>query len=75
MYALFIDETNVEPTIEGKFFIFGGLILGINSLQQLDEKIREIRKDAGYKEKDLFKFETHSKPQYVSQEKFNEAKN
>ncbi|RJR24220.1 hypothetical protein C4578_03390 [Candidatus Microgenomates bacterium] len=74
MYLLVTDETNAEPTTEGEFFIFGGIIFEDKNLLFLDEEIRKIREGAGYKKSDLFKFDTRLRPTYVSKEKFNEAK-
>lgn len=74
MYLLFTDETNAEPTNEGKFFVFGGIILETQYLADINEKIKAIRKEAGFKNKNLFKFDTHTRPSYVSKDKFNAAK-
>lgn len=75
MYALFTDETNLEPSKEVKFFIYGGIFFPIARLSILDDKIREIRIKAGYKNSDEFKFDSRSKPRNVSKQTFDRAKN
>lgn len=74
MYIMFTDETNNRPTKDSKFFIYGGLFFSIDKLPLLHEKIEDIRKDAGYKPGDIFKFDTRARPEHVSIEKSTEAK-
>ena len=66
MYILGTDETNLHPSQQGKFFIYGGLILPVENLPLLDAKISAIRADAGYREVDEFKFDTRTRPEQVS---------
>jgi len=75
MYLFITDETNVEPTERGKFFIFGGIIFDIEKLPRIDEEVVKIRNEAKFKENDLFKFGSRSRPHYVTKTDFNEAKN
>lgn len=74
MYILATDETNIEPSLEGKFFIYGGIIFKSDKLSSLDAAVREIRAAAGYKEGDLFKFDTHLRPSHVTKKNFDRAK-
>lgn len=74
MYIMFTDETNREPSSDGKFFIYGGLFFRVEQLNKLHEEINNIRSNAGYGSNDEFKFNTHSRPKNVEQAKFNSAK-
>ena len=74
MYLLFLDETNLEHTDISQYFIFGGVFFSCEDAKSIDEDIKKIREEAGFKDKDIFKFETHSKPDYIKQDVFNKAK-
>lgn len=76
MYILFTDETNTDfRKNNAKFFVYGGLIVSTDKLIDLDKGVNTIRMGAGYKPKDSFKFDTNSRPSYVSRKDFSEAKN
>ena len=74
MYLLLTDETNQRPGADVTFFIFGGLILPLDCLTELDARIQKARTDAGYHPKDELKFETNARPDHVSIEDATEAK-
>lgn len=74
MYIMFTDETNTRPVKDGKFFIYGGLFFPIEKLPELHARIESIRKDAGYNQGDVFKFDTRSRPEHVDKDKATEAK-
>lgn len=75
MYLMVADETNQRPSKDVRFFVYGGLLFDINKLHELDSEVSKIRLKAGYKDSDEFKFDTRTRPTYVSQEKFLQAKN
>ena len=75
MYLLLTDETNTKPSSDAKFFIYGGICFPIDHLINLNIEIAKIREDSGYRPGDEFKFNTVSRPERVSVEKFAEAKN
>lgn len=74
MYLLVADETNQRPSKNAQFFVYGALFLPIASLIGLDEGIEEIRRKAGYRLEDQFKFNTRARPDNVSIEACTAAK-
>ena len=74
MYLLLTDETNLRPTNKIKFFVYGGLIIPLEKFEELHRKIKEVREKAGYKPKDLFKFDTNTRPKHVTKESATKAK-
>lgn len=74
MYIIFTDETNRDPGKDNKFFVYGGLFFPINQLNILDVKISQIRKDAGYRNDGILKFDTRARPSHVSIENATKAK-
>jgi len=74
MYALLLDETNKERTETSRFFLYGGVFFHLDTASALHREMKTIRERAGFKETDLFKFQTHSRPKSVSKDKFNQAK-
>lgn len=73
MFWLITDETNVEPQ-PGRFFIYGGLIMTPEQMSGAHEAIQEIRQKYGFSDADDFKFETRSRPQAMTIEKWTSAK-
>lgn len=74
MQLMITDETNKTPSYDAKFFAYGGLIFPIDHLHIIHEQMEIIRRDMGYKPGDELKFDSHSRPENVSFEKFTEAK-
>lgn len=74
MHVMLTDETNMRPTHDAKFFVYGGLLFPIERLVDLDEDIQAIREAAGYQPEDELKFETHARPDHVSIEAARRAK-
>lgn len=74
MHLLFTDETNTDDASDADFFIYGGLIVPAISLKEMHDGMAAIRKAAGYKAEDKFKFQLKSRPSHVSIEAFNGAK-
>ncbi len=76
MYHLFADETNTSPATDEriKFFVYGGLIIPEEKLEELDGKVAELRAASGYSPEDSLKFDTHSRPGNVSPETFASIK-
>ena len=74
MHILFTDETNMVPTDDARFFIYGGLMMPVERLRDLHRQVGRIRNDAGFNSTDVFKFNTHSKPEQVTREAHTEAK-
>lgn len=75
MFVLMTDETNVQPSNNAKFFIYGGLFFPVEVLVKLDSKIQEIRDTYNYRPEDQLKFDTHSRPDHVSFEDATRAQN
>ncbi len=75
MYLFVTDETNLEPSEDAQFFIYGGLAFPAETLAQFHKEIRKIRYDAGYKSEDKLKFDTRVRPEHVTAKKATEAKN
>ena len=74
MHILLADETNKTQSELVKFFVYGGILFPSTILSKLDEKISEIRINAGYKPVDVLKFDTNSRPEGVSIEEAKKAK-
>ena len=74
MYYLFTDETNIDPSDSIKFFAYGGLIIPFSNQVKIHFGIERIREKFGYKKQDLLKFDTNSRPKYVSAEDATKAK-
>lgn len=73
-YLMLTDETNMQPSANAEFFIYGGIFFPISTLSLLNDRIQEIRDEAGYRPGDTFKFDTRAKPSYVSRDQVNHAK-
>ena len=74
MHLLLTDETNITATQAAKFFVYGGLIVPIENLSALDEKIAQARIVAGYAPTDVLKFDTNARPKHISQASATVAK-
>ncbi len=74
MYYFFTDETNKQISKDGEFFIFGGLIILPAAVESLDIGVKQIREKYGYKDEDVLKFSPKERPEHISQENFNKAK-
>lgn len=69
------DETNVEPSNQSRFFIYGGLILSSDQMVTLHDAIAGIRRRYNFAPTDVLKFDTNSRPEHVSREDHKSAKN
>jgi len=74
MYVLLTDETNMQPSANCEFFIYGGIFFPVDKLTELNSRVRAIRNEAGYRTGDTFKFDTRARPEYVEREAVNAAK-
>lgn len=74
MQILLADETNRQPSSKARFFVYGGLIMDVARLSELDADIGTIRREAGYLPPDDLKFDTRARPAQVSVEDATEAK-
>jgi len=74
MYTLFTDETNTQPDENVKFFVYGGLIIPNNIMQELHNAIGGLRIDTGFETTDELKFDTRSRPERISVSSFRNIK-
>jgi hypothetical protein len=74
MYLFLSDETNTTQNDAVRFLIFGALLIPMENAVGAVEGVLRIRKRAGYPPGTEFKFDTRSRPDAVSKEKFDEAK-
>lgn len=74
MYILLTDETNRTHAGKAKFFVYGGLIVGIDQVPVMHTRIAQIREHFGYKPQDTLKFDTNSRPVHVTPDVAAEAK-
>ena len=74
MQLFLTDETNLQPSDDARFFVYGGLIVPLDRLVELDGSIRQIRADAGYRAPDELKFDTRARPEHVTVAQATEAK-
>jgi hypothetical protein len=75
MYYLVTDETNLEPSNQSRFFIYGGLVLSVEQMVQVHEAIAAIRRRYGFDATDTLKFDTNSRPKHLGREDHKGAKN
>lgn len=73
-FFLFTDETNQQPSATAKFFIYGGVFVPADRLQDLHNLVQTARDQNDYAPTDQFKFSPASKPPQVTPEKFRLAK-
>ena len=73
MFWLFTDETNLEPN-QGRFFIYGGLIMTPEQMIAAHEAISGIRSRYGFNGADSFKFHTRSRPAHITFQDWTSAK-
>ena len=74
MYLMLTDETNLQPSTDAEFFIYGGLIIPADRLSEIGDRIGQIRNDVGYGPTDKLKFDTRVRPPNVSIEEATAAK-
>ncbi|MBN2098990.1 MAG: hypothetical protein JW753_05275 [Dehalococcoidia bacterium] len=75
MYLLLTDETNTEPKPKAKFFAYGGLVVDLAVLPEMDRRIDGIRQNRGYRRGDALKFDTNTRSGHVHVEDATAAKN
>ncbi|XVV05287.1 hypothetical protein ACQPW3_07805 [Actinosynnema sp. CA-248983] len=74
MYIFVTDETNLEPSKEGIFFIYGGLIIPADKMAELDQRIDTIRETYSFNDTDQLKFDTRARPQHITIADYTKAK-
>jgi hypothetical protein len=73
-YICFTDESSLQPSPFGRYFVYGGLIVPAGKLELLSRRIDEARTANGYQPPDELKFETNSRPSNISPEQHKAAK-
>lgn len=73
MYLVFTDETNKDEE-NTTFFLVGGVAIPTHSAPSIHTQIEAIRTKYGYKSGDSLKYARDSKPIYISNDIFNQAK-
>jgi hypothetical protein len=66
MQLFLTDETNLRPSDDARFFAYGGLIVPMDCVVELDSAIARIRAEKGYRPTDELKFDTRTRPGQVS---------
>ncbi len=66
MQLFLTDETNLQPTDDARFFVYGGLIIPFDRFLELDRGIQTIRATHSYRPGDELKFDTRSRPEHVT---------
>tara|TARA_R110000824_G_scaffold401771_1_gene615484 strand:- start:175439 stop:176227 length:789 start_codon:yes stop_codon:yes gene_type:complete len=76
VYYLFSDETNTDPQNDPaiKFFVYGGLIVPSENLENLHAAVAGLRSKHGYTGADTLKFNTVERPKHISREVHAEIK-
>jgi len=74
MYLFLSDETNTTQTAVAQFLIYGAILVPLKSASQVAIEIEKIRLRAGYPPDAEFKFDTKSRPNGVTKEQFDRAK-
>lgn len=73
-YLLFTDETNNQAAKRAKFFIYGGIFFPVEHLTDIHTLVEDIREEYGFQPGDDLKFDTRSRPEYVTSAQHKEAK-
>ena len=73
MFTFHVDETGKSGST--KFFYIGGLVADDEQMIAGSQGVQEIREKYGYRETDLFKFTTNSRPRHLSIEDWTDSKN
>lgn len=73
-YILYGDETNVRPVDGAEFFIYGAVWLPVDKLTNLNASVAAIRVEHGFREQDVLKFNTRSRPRHIRSAEHTEAK-
>lgn len=68
------DETNLNPGREAKFFIYGGLMMPMETVSVLHAGIEGIRQSHGFEPGDALKFSTNTRPTHVDMTEWTAAK-
>jgi len=74
MYLLVADETNTRPSLDVRFFIYGGIFFPIEKLMKLHDEVLVIRKRYGFRPDDELKFNTRTRPEHVTPDQHAAAK-
>lgn len=74
MHILATDETNLSPSGQARYFIYGGLLLSADALGPLHDRITEIRRAADLRPSDKLKFATRERPDHVDPDVYTAAK-
>ena len=72
MDVLFADETNTEPSRDVEFFIYGGLVLSGEQVEEVHAGIRQIRADLGLSHREPLKFS--GRPRRITAAEHRDAK-
>jgi hypothetical protein len=75
MFLLLTDETNIAAQENAPFFAYGGLIIRLDELSILDERIRATRNRFGYNPGETLKFNSVDRPRHVTLADATAAKN
>lgn len=74
MYIMFADEADYVQGNNDIFFVYGSVFINVNQLSGLQAVIARIRRDAGFKDTESFKFKTKSRPENITREVHTAAK-
>lgn len=76
MYLLFTDETNLTAQADHgvKFFAYGGLVIPLEQMSNLDDGIQQIRLQYGFVTSDSLKFDSNTRPSQITTAQFAEIK-
>lgn len=74
VYLMYADETNLEELGHTKFFIYGGLMIGVDAVEDLSTQIDNIRERHDFSPEDSLKFQAGSRPRHIDRDAWNTAK-
>ena len=74
MFLMLADEADAEQGKGQRFFVYGAVFVQADNIKVLSDTVETIRKQAGLKPTDSFKFADKSRPENVTKEAFREAK-
>lgn len=74
MYLFLGDETNRTRSAQSRFFIYGGLIVSGDKVEELDKRIETIRREVPLRATDPLKFDTRARPEGIEISDYTAAK-
>ena len=74
VYLLYTEETSMRRDPKSRFFIYGGMFLPIDALDEMHALVQQVRDDNGFRDGDELKFSAKSRPKHIPKEQHTAAR-